>query len=85
MMPSMTTSNRGRPPTKAPGGLTEVLFVRTNKDLLNQLDQLVDLERERRKGRTISRADLARELLYRAVADEQRRSTSSNEVEAEHE
>ena len=71
--PVKSLPRRGGPPPKAPGGLKEVLFVRTNGDLLEALDALVDLERERRQGRTVSRSDLARELLYRAVAEERRR------------
>lgn len=53
--------------------------MRTNGDLLEALDALVDLERERRQGRTVSRSDLARELLYRAVAEERRRLEAEND------
>ena len=55
-------------PTKAPGGLPKVLFVRAQQDLLEALDRLVDEEREKHPGRGITRSDIARELLYRAVA-----------------
>ena len=54
-------------PTKAPGGLDKVLFVRANEDLLDALDVLVERERIERPGRAVSRADVARELLYLAV------------------
>lgn len=57
---------RGAPP-KVAGGLSKVLYVRANDDLLDALDALVEKERESRPGRVISRADVARDLLYRAV------------------
>lgn len=57
---------RGAPP-KVAGGLSKVLYVRASDDLLNALDALVEKERGERPGRTISRADVARDLLYQAV------------------
>lgn len=63
----MTTRRRGGPPTKAPGGLTKVLFVRCGQDLLDALDALAEAQRRAHKGRAVSRSDVARELLYRMV------------------
>jgi hypothetical protein len=57
---------KGAPP-KVAGGLSKVLYVRASGDLLDALDALVEKERETRPGRTISRADIARDLLYQAV------------------
>lgn len=67
MAQAKAAPQRGGPPTKAPGGMDKVLFVRTSPDLLAALDAMVDRERRLRPGRTVSRADVARELLYRAV------------------
>lgn len=69
----MAKSRRGGPSTKAPGGLTEVLFIRIRGDLLTELDVLVERMRARHQGRVISRSDLVRELLYRAVTEERTR------------
>jgi hypothetical protein len=58
---------RGGAPRKAPEGLTEVLYVRTTPALLRALDKLVEKEREASPMRSVSRADLAREILDDAV------------------
>lgn len=58
-------SRRGGAPRKAPGGLTAVLFVRCGRDLPDALDALARRAREAHPGRGVSRADVARELLYR--------------------
>lgn len=63
-------SNRGRPPTKAPGGLTKVLFVRLDERLIKRLDWALDIRRkyEGLLGKAPpSRADLVREILHRAL------------------
>jgi len=57
----------GGAPRKAPGGLTEVLYVRTTPALLRALDKLVARERQATPRRSVSRADLAREILHKAV------------------
>lgn len=54
-------------PQKVPGGLREVLFVRTNRELLSGLDKLVECERQAHPGRTITRADIVRDILYQAI------------------
>jgi hypothetical protein len=58
---------RGAPP-KFGDGLDKVLYIRVNDDLLRDLDRLTEQARCERRGRAISRADVAREILYRAVA-----------------
>jgi hypothetical protein len=65
-MPSPKKKRVGAP-TKAPGGLGEVLFVRVAPDLIRRLDAIVDRERRERPHRAVSRSDVARELLYGAV------------------
>lgn len=57
----------GRPP-KVPDGLSEVLYLRVAPDLTALLDQVAEREREAHPGRSVSRADVARELLYAAAA-----------------
>lgn len=51
---------RGRPSR----GLTEVLYIRVSKELIDRLDARVREERKLRPGQVISRADIVRELLY---------------------
>lgn len=65
----MSKSNRARrgAPRKEAGGLDRVLYVRTSERLLNLLDEVVEQERRSRPGHSISRADVARDLLYSAV------------------
>jgi hypothetical protein len=48
-------------------GLENVLYVRVSPDLLKRLDAIVDRERAEQPGRVVSRADVARVLLYRAT------------------
>jgi hypothetical protein len=50
--------------------MNKVLFVRAPDDLLDALDEVVEREREARPGRTVSRADVARELLYAALKNQ---------------
>jgi hypothetical protein len=66
-MQSKPRPRRGGAPRKGPDGLTEVLYVRTTPALLRALDKLVEKERESRPLRSVSRADVAREILYNAV------------------
>ena len=60
-------ARRGGAPRKAPDGLTEVLYVRTTPELLRALDKLVEQERQARPLRSVSRADVAREILHNGV------------------
>lgn len=50
-----------------PGGLRQVLFVRINAELFSGLNKLVDRERQAHPGRTVTRADIVRDILYQAV------------------
>lgn len=59
--------SRGRPPQKAPGGLTHVLFVRVDQTMLDALDKVRDVESQEHPGRVVSRADVVRELLSRGL------------------
>ena len=49
------------------GGLTRVLYVRATDDLIDALDKVVEKERVARRGLAVSRADIARSLLYEAL------------------
>lgn len=46
-----------------------VVFVRAPKELVKKLDARLVEERKRRPGHSISRADLVRELLNRALEE----------------
>lgn len=72
MKKAKKTQKKGAP-TKAPGGLSKVLYIRASEDLLDALDELVERERQSHPGRSVSRADVAREILYqRAVQNAKR-------------
>ena len=62
----METQKRGAP-SKVNGGLTRVLYVRATDDLIDALDKVVEKERVARRGLAVSRADIARSLLYEAL------------------
>jgi hypothetical protein len=62
----MASKNRGRAP-KVEGGLPEVLFLRANRELIDRLDALVRKKNEERPYHHLSRADVARELLFSAL------------------
>ena len=55
----------GRPPVTPK--LTEALFVRTNLELIQGLDKLVERERQAHPGRIVTRANIIRDILYQAV------------------
>lgn len=57
----MASKKRGAP-EKAPGGLTEVLFVRVDRRTLDRLDRMAS-ERGRKAGVQMSRSDLVRLLI----------------------
>lgn len=56
--------NRGGARTKAPGGLTKVLYVRVDQSLLDKLEHLRS-ERSAKTGTLLSTADIVRWLLVR--------------------
>ena len=47
-----------------------MLYVRAPADLLHALDALAERKRQQHPGLTFSRADIAREVLYKAVNEE---------------
>jgi hypothetical protein len=59
------------PRAKEPQGMSEVLYVRRAHDLVAALDLLVAVERAKRPGHLVSRSDVAREILWRAVRAEE--------------
>lgn len=63
---SKRTKRRARP-RKAPDGLDKVLFVRANQELLDKLNLLRDKRSKERPGIVLSRADIARAILWEAV------------------
>jgi len=60
----------GGAPRKTPGGLNCVLFVRTNQELLDKLEELRRRRSERARGMVLSTADVARTILWEAIEDE---------------
>jgi hypothetical protein len=58
--------SKGGAPRKVPGGLTEVLYVRVDRQLLDDLDEL-RAEWSRERGHVLSRADVVRALLREGV------------------
>jgi hypothetical protein len=66
----MRQSSKRARPRKSPDGLDKVLFVRANQDLLDKLNQLVELRQRENPGLALSRADVARAILWDAVKRE---------------
>jgi hypothetical protein len=64
-----TQSKRARP-RKGPDGLDKVLFVRANQDLLDKLNLLLERRLKENPGIVLSRADVARAILWDAVKRE---------------
>lgn len=78
----METTTRPRKPgapRKSPAGLTEVLYIRATPDLIDALDLLAERERTASPGRGISRADVAREILYKAITTTTARENAPGE------
>ena len=49
--------------------LNKGLFIRVDQRLLNAIDALVKKNRKRQPGRSVSRSDVVREILYSALFD----------------
>ena len=64
--PRKTHKKLGRPP-KATGGLTSVLFVRMTEDMSAALDARMEHELTTHPGRSVSKSDVARELIAHAL------------------
>jgi hypothetical protein len=62
-------SKRARP-RKEPEGLDKVLFVRANQELLDKLNLLVERRQRENPGVALSRADVARAILWDALRRE---------------
>jgi len=62
-------SKRGTP-RKGSDGLDRVLFVRANQDLLDKLNMLLERRQRENPGVALSRADVARSILWDAVKRE---------------
>lgn len=67
MPQSKPSPNRGKPPRKAPGGLNKGLYIRTDQDLLDRLDELRVRQESKMPGIVLSRADIARAVLWDAI------------------
>lgn len=58
---------KGGAPRKAPDGLNRVLYVRTNQELLDKLEELRQQRSDEISGVVLSTADVARAILWEAV------------------
>lgn len=63
---SRQASRRGAP-KKAPDGLNKALYMRVEGQLIEALEKLRERESHRRPGVVVSRADVARSILWAAV------------------
>jgi hypothetical protein len=66
----MRQSSKRARPRKGPDGLDKVLFVRANQDLLDKLNLLLERRQRENPGVALSRADVARAILWDAVKRE---------------
>ncbi len=66
----MRQSSKSGTPRKGPDGLDKVLFVRANQDLLDKLNMLLERRQRENPGLALSRADVARSILWDAVKRE---------------
>lgn len=66
----MRQSSKRGTPRKGPDGLDKVLFVRANQDLLDRLNMLLERRQRENPGLALSRADVARSILWDAVKRE---------------
>lgn len=60
-------ARRGGAQKKAPDGLDKVLFVRTDQALLDALEKLRAQRSEATRGIVVSKADVARALLWEGI------------------
>ncbi len=66
----MASSSKRTAPRKGSDGLDKVLFVRANQDLLDRLNELLERRQRENPGVALSRADVARAILWDAVKRE---------------
>jgi len=62
-----TRARKGGAPRKAADGLNHVLYVRTNQELLDKLEDLRQQRSDETPGVVLSTADVARAILWEAV------------------
>ena len=67
MATKTTRARKGGAPRKAPDGLNHVLYVRTNQELLDKLEDLRQQRSDETPGVVLSTADVARAILWEAV------------------
>lgn len=66
-MPKKARARKGGAPRKAPDGLNRVLFVRTNQELLDKLEELRQRRSDTIPGVVLSTADVTRAILWEAI------------------
>lgn len=64
---SSSSSRKGGAPRKVPEGLDKVLFIRTNSELLDKLEELRRQRSSQQRGVVLSTADVARSILWEAI------------------
>ena len=62
-------------PRKVQGRLTQILFVRVSTWMIDQLDEILFQAQKNNPGSVISRADLVREMLEKAIRQTHQRPT----------
>jgi len=67
-VPKKARARKGGAPRKAPDGLNRVLYVRTNQELLDKLEELRRRRSDESAGIVLSTADVARAILWDAIA-----------------
>lgn len=67
MTRKQSTARKGGAPRKATEGLDKVLFVRANQELLDKLEELRRERSEEQRGIVLSKADVARAILWEAI------------------
>lgn len=60
-------ARRGGAPRSAPEGMNRVLYVRTNQELLDKLEELRRRRSDESPGVVLSTADVARTILWDAI------------------
>ena len=63
----MEHNTRRGAPRKSSRGLKQILFVRVDDTLLPLLDKLVVEEQKTAPSRTVTRAEVVRDLIYKAL------------------
>jgi len=72
MVKRSSSARQGNVARKAPDGLDKVLFVRANQELLDKLESLRQRRNAQHRGITLSKADVARALLWDGIEREEK-------------